>query len=329
MNITPAINVSIPTVVNPQTDTLRRENNQREVIAQPAAASQSAAEKGVASERERGRSPAQNNEQVDFENIRKQAELANNAISEESEKNEGQQESSENPQLANKDAESKDNDEQTNSAAEEESSHGDNAINEFADQQAIKSLQQRDREVRSHELAHAAAGGATTGAPSYSFEVGPDGKKYAVEGEVSVDLSTVEGNPRATIAKMQKVYNAALAPANPSIQDMRVANSAAQAIAQAQSELLALSLDDSSAKENQSEPAVKTNDSFTGRNNDSLDQQSNDFDTLVNNTLQAQEEIAPTRSNDVDQRAGRIENFYLNINQAYEKPPRFQFELTA
>ena len=86
MNITPAINVSIPTVVNPQTDTLRRENNQREVIAQPAAASQSAAEKGVASERERGRSPAQNNEQVDFENIRKQAELANNAISEESEK---------------------------------------------------------------------------------------------------------------------------------------------------------------------------------------------------------------------------------------------------
>ena len=244
-------------------------------------------------------------------------------------KNEGQQESSENPQLANKDAESKDNDEQTNSAAEEESSHGDNAINEFADQQAIKSLQQRDREVRSHELAHAAAGGATTGAPSYSFEVGPDGKKYAVEGEVSVDLSTVEGNPRATIAKMQKVYNAALAPANPSIQDMRVANSAAQAIAQAQSELLALSLDDSSAKENQSEPAVKTNDSFTGRNNDSLDQQSNDFDTLVNNTLQAQEEIAPTRSNDVDQRAGRIENFYLNINQAYEKPPRFQFELTA
>ena len=74
-----------------------------------------------------------------------------------------------------------------------------------------------------------------TGAPTYSYEVGPDGKKYAVAGEVSVNLTPVEGDPQATIVKMQKVYNAALAPVNPSIQDTRVANIAAQLIAKAQS----------------------------------------------------------------------------------------------
>ena len=51
---------------------------------------------------------------------------------------------------------------------------------------------------------------------------------------MSVDLSAVDGNPQATIAKMQKVHAAALAPANPSIQDTRVAASAARTILQAQ-----------------------------------------------------------------------------------------------
>ncbi len=60
MNITPqAPNLFTPTVLNPNTETLRRENHQREIITQPAALSQSAAEKGVASDKERGRTPAQ------------------------------------------------------------------------------------------------------------------------------------------------------------------------------------------------------------------------------------------------------------------------------
>ena len=41
---------------------------------------QSGAEKGVASDKERGRTPAQNNEQVDFSSLRKQAERANDVI---------------------------------------------------------------------------------------------------------------------------------------------------------------------------------------------------------------------------------------------------------
>ena len=83
MNITPqAPNLSIPTVLNPHTETLRRENSQREIISQPAALSQSAAEKGVASDKERGRTPAQNNENIDFASLKEKAELANNVVAE-------------------------------------------------------------------------------------------------------------------------------------------------------------------------------------------------------------------------------------------------------
>ena len=56
---------------------------------------------------------------------------------------------------------------------------------------------------------------------------------------MSVDLSSVAGDPHATITKMQKVHAAALAPINPSTQDTRVAASASRIILQAQSEILA------------------------------------------------------------------------------------------
>jgi len=323
MNITPN-NPSIPTigtVVNPQADTLRRENQQREVITQPAPTSQSAAEKGVASERERARTPAQNNEQIDFAAIQEQAERESQTITENDEQP-SQQQGEQQARGDASDSASEDNPEQEAAKKKEQAQ-------ELADQQEIKSLQSRDREVRAHEQAHAAVGGPTTGAPSYTFEVGPDGKKYAVEGEVSVDLSPVKGNPRATITKMQKVYNAALAPANPSIQDTRVANRAAQLIAQAQSELLSQQLDDAqeAGARSSSGPVISPTDSFNKLGSEDNDDR--DFDTLINQTLESQEAIAPSRDVEIDQRAQRIEQFYLNINEAYEKPPSSKFELTA
>lgn len=323
MNITAHTpTIPIPTVVNPATDALRRENHQREVITKPAAAQQSAAEKGVASDRDKSRTPAQNNEQVDFENIRKQAELANKTISDE--ENESDRDSEQNQDTANAKTEQKNNDSVEESENDSKRSE-DNGL-DYNDQQVVKELQLRDREVRSHEAAHAAAGGVATGAPSFSFQVGPDGKQYAVEGEVSVDLSPVAGNPSATITKMQKVYNAALAPANPSIQDTRVANSAAQLIAQAQSELMAQKLDDPE-QERDLNRVISRQASFSGEQTSA--ESKSDFDRHIEKTLEAQEQISPTRSVDVDQRALRIENFYATINNAYEKPNAHQFELTA
>lgn len=109
---------------------------------------------------------------------------------------------------------------------------------EAADEQSVKALQARDAEVRQHEQAHRAAAGGLASAPSYRFERGPDGRSYAVDGEVSIDTSS-ESNPDATIEKMRQVRRAALAPAEPSSQDHSVAAKAARVIRAAEAELAA------------------------------------------------------------------------------------------
>lgn len=106
-----------------------------------------------------------------------------------------------------------------------------------AEQQEVQELKQRDQEVRTHEAAHAAVGGQYAGAPSLEYETGPDGKRYAVSGEVSIDLGKVKGDPQGTIDKMEQVQAAAMAPAQPSAQDRRVAARAAQIAAQARMDL--------------------------------------------------------------------------------------------
>jgi hypothetical protein len=104
----------------------------------------------------------------------------------------------------------------------------------------VAKLQARDADVHAHEQAHMAAGGSlVTGPASYTYERGPDGKQYAVGGEVSVDTSAVAGNPRATLAKAQQIQAAALAPADPSSQDQSVAGQAQAMAAQASAQLAA------------------------------------------------------------------------------------------
>lgn len=101
----------------------------------------------------------------------------------------------------------------------------------------VRRLQARDAEVRAHERAHAAAGGGLAGAPSYQFERGPDGRSYAVAGEVSIDISDVSDNPQATVQKMMQVKRAALAPQSPSDADRAIAAMADAKIAAARVEL--------------------------------------------------------------------------------------------
>ena len=108
------------------------------------------------------------------------------------------------------------------------------------EQREVEELKERDREVRRHEQAHkAAAGRYASGAPSFEYEVGPDGRRYVVGGEVSIDVSPVPDDPQATIDKMRQVRRAATAPAEPSNQDRRVAAEAAQLEQQARAELAA------------------------------------------------------------------------------------------
>lgn len=125
-------------------------------------------------------------------------------------------------------------------AAQEQSA--ENSVIELTpeEQEQVNKLKQRDREVRSHEQAHKNVGGAYTGAISYTTTTGPDGKAYAIGGEVQIDSSPVPNNPEATIRKMKIVERAALAPAEPSPQDIQVARQAQAQRLKAQQELRAL-----------------------------------------------------------------------------------------
>jgi hypothetical protein len=91
----------------------------------------------------------------------------------------------------------------------------------------VQRLQQIDRSVREHEHAHqrAALDLAVSG-PNFELERGPDGKKYAVGGEVNIDASLVGADAGQTIEKALKIQRAALAPNDPSPKDLRAATQA-------------------------------------------------------------------------------------------------------
>jgi len=102
----------------------------------------------------------------------------------------------------------------------------------------LQQLQSRDREVRSHEAAHAAVGGKyVSGGPSFTYQRGPNGRFYAIGGEVQIDVSPVASSPQATLEKAEVVRRAALAPAQPSSKDLRVASNAAKLASRARVEI--------------------------------------------------------------------------------------------
>ena len=105
------------------------------------------------------------------------------------------------------------------------------------EQAELNQLKQRDQEVRAHEQAHKSAGGRyVRGGARYDYQTGPDGRQYAVGGEVSIDTSEA-ATPQATMAKAQTIRRAALAPAQPSGADRQVAAKASQMEAEARAEL--------------------------------------------------------------------------------------------
>lgn len=129
------------------------------------------------------------------------------------------------------------------------------------DQATLQELQSRDREVRTHEQAHlAAAGQYARGGASFVYQRGPDGKVYAVGGEVSIDLSS-ESSPQATVAKMQTVMRAALAPAQPSATDRQVASQAAARLNQAQQQIQQQQMEESGSRtEKTDNPETETSE---------------------------------------------------------------------
>lgn len=122
--------------------------------------------------------------------------------------------------------------------AARQSAAASNDPTELSDQEqaVVAALKRRDAEVRRHERAHQTAGGGLVGPATFQFQRGPDGKLYAIGGEVSIDSSPAP-TPEATIAKMAAVIRAALAPVSPSTADRQVAAQARANQIEAQQQL--------------------------------------------------------------------------------------------
>ena len=116
------------------------------------------------------------------------------------------------------------------------------------DQNDISRLAARDREVRAHEQAHSSVGGQYAGAAQYQYARGPDGVRYAVGGEVPIEIGR-ESTPEATLQKAETVKRAALAPAEPSPQDRQVAAEATRLQSEARRELVVEKAEESAIKD--------------------------------------------------------------------------------
>lgn len=117
------------------------------------------------------------------------------------------------------------------------------------EQAQIRKLAARDREVRAHEQAHSSVGGEFAGAIRYTTVRGPNGVSYAVGGEVPIRLGAVAGDPRQTLQNAQQIQRAALAPADPSPADRRIAARAVQIAIQARQELSRLVAEEAAVRD--------------------------------------------------------------------------------
>ncbi len=125
------------------------------------------------------------------------------------------------------------------------------------EERLVRDLASRDSEVRAHEAAHQAAGGGMVGAASYTYQQGPDGKMYAIGGEVSVSMKS-GSTPQETIANARQLATAAMAVGDPSPQDHAVAASARIMAMKAEQQLAKEKQEESLGKETYAQQASET-----------------------------------------------------------------------
>lgn len=111
---------------------------------------------------------------------------------------------------------------------------------ELSDEEKVEvsKLKAMDIKVHQHEQAHlSASAGLNVSHASFTYQKGPNGVNYAVAGEVKIDASSGR-TPEETLARAEKIADAALAPADPSAADRSVAAKAQNMAQQARVELM-------------------------------------------------------------------------------------------
>lgn len=311
MNIVTPIPTTVSFVTgNVNTEAARRDNTLRETVPATSALENSAAETGLGSEADRVKTPGQPPPPLTYERplpLQNQHSDAQNASA---------KDNADDPSAGKENAESRQQEQQKQ-----------------AEQKELEDLKQRDIEVRSHEQAHASIGGQYSGSPQYEYATGPDGRRYAVGGEVSIDISA-ESTPEETIRKMQQVKAAALSPAEPSPQDLRVATEATQKAVAARNEIIDEKAQQAERafKEFSAEQSKQISRANTVSSAPELDEIIDANDISVPNRTLDEDPLAQTvnfegdsekfgaalasRDEKVIQRVSVIENFYQQISLA-------------
>ncbi|MDO6566852.1 putative metalloprotease CJM1_0395 family protein [Alteromonas sp. 1_MG-2023] len=323
MNIvTPILTAIAYPTANVNTESARRDNALRETIPQSGDAEKGESQKGLGSESDKSRNTGQAPAPVTYERPQIQTELQSafeNVFGEQ--KDNGSDES----------AGKQDAHDQQGSSQQESGQQASQPEQQSEDeQQEISDLETRDQEVRTHEQAHAAAGGQYAGSPQYEYTTGPDNKRYVTDGEVSIDISELN-SPEETLRKMEQVRAAALAPAEPSAQDLKVAAEATQKSVEARSEIAEDNAESSSsptaANYVQASESSEANESNNiGEAKDTIDAAQitpPDIDEITDNAgverptrsldeaeLQAQSSEQDAASQANSARIGRIQSFY-------------------
>ncbi len=255
MNIVPVYPNLVPLAQQPATEAARRENVRREPIPEPAESTsgQTNNNQGTSSDSSAARSyiPSTTTNSADTYSV---ASVKSNALKNSSENT---------PSSADTVTAASDQSKQKEQTPSEDDSSSQDKNKEQQEEKAVQDLKSRDTEVRTHEQAHKSAGGQYAGSPAYEMSRGPDGKSYATGGHVNIDVSPVADDPQATITKMAQIKKAALAPAEPSSQDLKVAARADMVSAAARSEL-------------QKQAEAKSASAATSRSSDTTQTSSND-----------------------------------------------------
>ena len=226
MNIVPVYPNFVPLAQQPATEAARRDNVRRERIPEPAESTSGQTDNRLDSSSESSPRYASTTSADTYS----AASVKHNALKNSNEGGDTQN----TPDKVSSTSDQSKRKEQTSS--EDESSSKDKN-KEKQEEKAVQDLKKRDAEVRTHEQAHKSAGGQYAGSPAYEMTRGPDGKSYATGGHVNIDVSPIPDDPQATLTKMAQIKKAALAPTEPSSQDLKVAARADMVSAAARSEL--------------------------------------------------------------------------------------------
>ncbi|ECL2634685.1 hypothetical protein FSM76_01770 [Campylobacter coli] len=160
--------------------------------------------------------------------------------------------------------------------------------------QQVRELQSIDRNVKAHEAAHQAAGGGLAGAASFSYTRGPDNQMYATAGEVPIRMQKGR-TPEETIANARQVVAAAMAPADPSPQDYKVAANALKMEFEARAEATKLKAQEAQEKKEENEEKQENLDINNQDSKDNFEetQANKDFKNFIGKIYQQNSQNNP------------------------------------